>query len=411
MYRLFMLFLLPLIAILSCNTTEPPSASGQISLSVEDVSCTEVWLRIKTTNISFPENITLFNNNQVTKVINLIGPDTLLYIDSLQNNKNYSFRASIGKDLAIITSGEIPVQTLDTTSNNISWQTFVFGTNKAQSIFDDVDIISENNIWVTGSLFQDDSLGNPDTDIYNLITWNGINWQAERVRYYDHSGQNSLAEIPSLFIFNENDIWLANYTHWNGSKFESVDLNIPLPYQIQRSWGTSFNNLYIVGNIGLIAIHSLNGWEKIESGTIEYIDDIWGVNDLIYCASKHEIIQIKENKSEITNLQPDWFIHSVWFKNSNKIYASGTGIFEKTNTTWKITNMGNNSIRLIRGTDYNNIFGISTEGFITHFNGSSWTNFTMPHGATYRSVSVKGKTVVCVGDNGLYGIITIGKME
>jgi hypothetical protein len=408
---LLFLLLLPLIVFFSCNTTEPPSSRSSISLSVEDVSCTEAWFRIKTTNISLPENITLFNNNQVVKVINLIGTDTLLYIDSLQCNKNYSFRAGMGKNLAIISSGEVPLQTLDTTSNNISWQTFVFGTNKAQSNFDDVDIINENNIWVTGSLFQDDSSGNLDTDIYNLITWNGINWQAEKVRYYDHAGQNSLAEIPSLFVFNNNDIWLANYTHWNGTKFESVDLNIPLPYQIQRSWGTSFNNLYIVGNIGLIANHRQNGWVKIESGTTEYIDDIWGVNDLIYCASNHEILQIKGNKSAIIILQPDWFIASVWFKNSHKMYASGTGIFEKTNNTWKITNMGNKSIRLIRGTDYNNIFGISTEGFITHYNGSSWTNFTMPHAATYRSVSVNGKTVVCVGDNGLYGIITVGKIE
>jgi len=66
---------------------------------------------------------------------------------------------------------------------------------------------------------------------------------------------------------------------------------------------------------------------------------------------------------------------------------------------------------MIRGTDYNNIFGISTGGMITHYNGSTWTNFTMPYGTIYRSVSVKGKTVVCAGDNLIFGVITIGKMN
>jgi hypothetical protein len=287
----------------------------------------------------------------------------------------------------------------------------VFGSNKIHSNLDDADIINENNIWVTGLLFQDDSLGNLDTDGYNLITWNGYNWQGEKVFYYDNLGQSAEAEIPSLFVFNENDIWLANCTHWNGTKFESVVLNIPLPFQIQKSWGTAFNNFYIVGNLGLIANHNQNGWVKIESGTTEYIDDIWGADGLIYCASSNNLIQIKENNTEVINLQPGWSIHSVWFKNSNKIYASGTSIYEKTNNTWKIIDIGNKPIRLIRGTDYNNIFGISTEGFITHYNGISWTAFTMPHNATYRSVAVKGKTVVCVGDNAIYGIITIGKME
>jgi len=246
MLRSFYFIIVPLVVFLSCNTIEPPSSVSSIPLAVEDVSCTEAWLRIKTKNISIPENITLFKNNQVMKVISLLGSDTLLYIDSLQRNKSYSFQASTGKNLAIISSGEVSSQTLDTTSINISWQTFVLGANEIQSTLDDVQIISEDNIWVTGTLFQNDSLGKLDNDIFNLIKWNGLNWKSERVYYLDHYGSKNLSEISSLFVFNENDIWFGDYTRWNGSKFISVDLNISLPYYILRSWGPSFNNFYIV---------------------------------------------------------------------------------------------------------------------------------------------------------------------
>jgi hypothetical protein len=411
MPKLHFLVFLPLVAFLSCNTTGPIEGKSSISLSIDDVSCTEAWLRIKTSNISLPKNVTIFKDNQVLQTVNLVKSDTLLYFESLQCNRNYSFRCITQKNFETITSEEISLQTLDTTSNNISWQTFVLGSSTIQSTFDDVQIIDDENIWVTGALFQNDSLGNLDTDIYNLIKWNGINWKSERVYYYDHYGSKNLSEISSLFVFNENDIWLGDYTHWNGSKFISVDLNIPLPYYILRSWGYSFNNFYIVGNSGMIASHLQNNWVKIESGTTDNITDIWGADGLIYCASNHEIIQIKDNISGILEIHPEWYIGSVWFKNSNKLFASGSGVFEKSNNKWKTTNTENYNIQMIRGIDYNNIFGISTGGMITHYNGNTWTNFTMPNGATYRSVAVKGKTVVCVGDNSIFGVITIGEMN
>jgi len=68
---------------------------------------------------------------------------------------------------------------------------------------------------------------------------------------------------------------------------------------------------------------------KIESGTTDNITDIWGADSLIYCASNHEIIQIKDNISVILEIHPEWYIGSVWFKNSNKLFASGSGLFEK----------------------------------------------------------------------------------
>ncbi|GIK22048.1 MAG: hypothetical protein PHY57_11300 [Ignavibacterium sp.] len=49
----------------SCNTTEPPP-NGQkptLELTLEDVSCIEAWIQLKTTNLQLPTTITLKQYN------------------------------------------------------------------------------------------------------------------------------------------------------------------------------------------------------------------------------------------------------------------------------------------------------------------------------------------------------------
>ena len=46
----------------ACNTTEPPEGQG-INLKLEDVSCTEAWITLTTTNLPLPTTITLNQTN------------------------------------------------------------------------------------------------------------------------------------------------------------------------------------------------------------------------------------------------------------------------------------------------------------------------------------------------------------
>ena len=62
------ILILAVVFIISCNTTEPPIVPPpppdlrKITLTFEDASCTEVWLKIKADSITLPAEIKLMQD-------------------------------------------------------------------------------------------------------------------------------------------------------------------------------------------------------------------------------------------------------------------------------------------------------------------------------------------------------------
>ena len=82
-----------LLLLNNCDSTDP-KLEPELLLKFEDVSCTEAWVQLNTANFQLPNNVTLFINDLQERTFNLISADTLLYIDSLLPNQNYSFQIS-----------------------------------------------------------------------------------------------------------------------------------------------------------------------------------------------------------------------------------------------------------------------------------------------------------------------------
>jgi hypothetical protein len=134
---------------LNCSepTPPPPPNNGTLTLSVLETSCTEAWLELKTNGVAFPVNVNLLKDNTVAQTISLGKNDTTVYIDSLLPNKSYELQAQFSQSNQTTSSNKLAVQTLDTTSNNFTWQTYTFGDpNAGSSQLSDVAIIDENNI-------------------------------------------------------------------------------------------------------------------------------------------------------------------------------------------------------------------------------------------------------------------------
>ena len=159
----------------------------------------------------------------------------------------------------------------DTTSHNFTWQTFEFGQHSSSVLYD-VAIIDENNIWAVGEIFMNDSLGNPDPTYYNAIHWDGIEWMPKRILY-----NGGTWSIKSVFAFSSNDIWFSAFVRYLNGQF--VELPIPgilMGWGVNKIWGSSSNDLYVVGNGGNIAHYNGSQWTKIESGTTLHLTDIYG---------------------------------------------------------------------------------------------------------------------------------------
>src|ERR1035437_469336 len=113
MRKLFYLVFVPLVAFLSCNTTEPPSLRSSISLSVEDVSCTEAWLRLSSSNISLPVNILIMKNGNDFINITITGNDTTIYDSTLSPISSYTFQA-------VVTNSDTKSKIVDVVTKDIT---------------------------------------------------------------------------------------------------------------------------------------------------------------------------------------------------------------------------------------------------------------------------------------------------
>ncbi|MBK7104989.1 MAG: glucosyl transferase [Ignavibacteriae bacterium] len=424
-----------LLIIYNCDTTEPNKAI--LELQLEDASCTEVWLTLKTNNLQIPANINLFVNEKNKRTIRLNEVDTVLYVDSLLPNQTYNIYTTVEKQLGL--SNKIQVTTLDTTSHNITWQTFLFGEHSSSVLYD-VAVIDENNIWAVGEIYMNDSLGNSDPHAYNVAHWDGRSWELKRTMFYTICGQLSLSSYPAntIFAFSDNDIWIAGggrqLVRIKGiSQIDKICL--PFSMVINKLWGASNKDIYAVGNGSPIA-HYNGYWEKTETSTALPFQDIWGSkkikeNDFkILCVASDkyeghgpEVYEIKNNLIIPQMLEGlPWSISSVWFKNELKTYIVGDGIYIQNpysaNKTWKNVNNNISSyyMHTIRGNDVNDIFIGGAGGEIVHFNGVTWKTYKndgVPNFyGNYLSVSVKENIVCFVGnyiDDKVKAIITIGR--
>ena len=444
MFRLFGFFICAfpfLVASLSCDSTEPPPIVPppspdlrKITLSVEDVSCTEVWLNIKADSISFPSEIILLKDT-VAQTISLCCSDTTLYIDSLLPNKTYAYKAILAADTTI-KSETVTAQTLDTTSHNFSWQSWEFGEHSSSVLYD-VAIIDENNIWAVGEIYMNDSLGQPDPFPYNLVHWNGSQWELLKVSYHDFgTTQKFPGKLKTIQLFGIDSIYVcssANLLKWDGKEWKELAFfmtSIPFTGQVNKMWGTDEENIYCVGNAGAIFHYSgpSGGWQKIESGTDLNIYDIWGdvnpqtgeyeilcVASNIFFNEGNKLLKVLDNVvTEVNNDGLPWSLFTLWFKPGRTYYVGGDGMYnvKQLGESWtKDLTLPPYYKSSIRGQALNDIVLCGVYGLLMHNNGVEWKNYqytVFEPDKTFANIDIKGNVVSASGSFGSKAFITIG---
>jgi hypothetical protein len=407
------------LLIKSCDTTDPPD-NKSLNLKLEDVSCTEAWIKLTTTNLPLPATITLkqTNTNGDTKsqILNLNTKDSLLYVDSLLPNQIYQYQVSSNQNQ--VSSNELSITTLDTTSHNFTFKTFTFG-DISNSVLFDVAIINENNIWAVGEINIADTSINGYT-AYNAVHWDGSQWELKRIFY-----QGSFWAIRTVFAFNENDIWFSAFVRYDGQNF----IELPIPpilngWTINKIWGGSSNDLYAVGNDGNIAHYQNWQWSRITSGTDVDLLDVWGTTDgkIVWVSGKNlnKTVLLKiENK--IANIvfedQYPWQIKeerisggisSIWTDSKNFIYlTTPITAYRCLSTTsgegkeiYPFDDYLNGGTIRIRGNSGNDIITSGSNCSILHYNGFSWKRYEQFTDInTYLwSSDIRGNILVSVGD-------------
>jgi hypothetical protein len=434
-----------------CDTTEPPS-NGSLSLSVEDVSCTEAWLTLRSTNLSAGGGqaaVTLIQNNNPRITINLVASDTLLYVDSLLPNQSYKFTATTTTNNQQLTTNEVLAYTMDTTTHNFAWQTFTFGEHSSSVLYD-VAIINESNIWAVGEIYMNDSLGQPDPHAYNAAHWDGQSWELKRIMFYTICGQPSLSSYTAkaIFVFSENDIWIAGGGRQLAriSGTSQVDkICLPFSMVINKLWGSSSNDLYAVGEGGNIAHYSNGGWTKIESNTTMKLFDISSSdgNNIYISGGNFNLLEglllhgnssgfkiLKEGKNiSVAEVFKPYFAgisKTVWMSNKHTVFFGGNFLYRYKlgridfvkSLPGNYFNQNSNGehwgfISMIRGNSDNDFIMIGEGNTVRHFNGFTWVQLGKPYNYnsdyTWLAVDVKANIIASVGRSNASAILILLK--
>ncbi|MBV6511101.1 MAG: glucosyl transferase [Ignavibacteriales bacterium] len=413
---------LSLFALSAYSCSEPASPFGQTAITVEalDASCTEVWLELKFSNLTQPADVAIQKDGKDYHRILSLNRDTLLVFEDLVPSTNYSYRAIIrheGKDDKI--SNTVQVRTMDTTSHNFTWQTFTFGEVGSSSLYD-VAIIDENNIWAVGEIYMKDSLGNPDPNAYNAVHWDGTNWELKKIYTGSSCNPVDYSPLKAIFAFSDSNIAITSggSIGWFNGKINRADCGIRplLSGAINKMWGTSSSDLYVVGNGGNIAHYNGTSWQKIESGITNDITDIWGISDgndgfTKYFAAENYLIKL-DNFNNLTShsIEESGYIRSIWAKQDFRIYAAGDGMTIFNGYFWnRADNPELRFVYRIKGEDNNSIAGLSANRQVYYFNGISWVGVASEARNSFLKLDIRNHLIASVGRQGDKAMITIFK--
>jgi hypothetical protein len=410
------LLIIATLLIQSCNKPTEP-AKESISVTVEDVSCTEAWLKISDTNANPNITVIVKRDNTDILTLNLNKADTVIVDENLLPNKTYTYRAVKQQGSKVVEASKtMTAVTLDTTSHNFTWQTFEFGQHSSSTLYD-VAIIDENNIWAVGEIYMKDSLGNYDHNAYNAMHWDGQKWELKRIMFYTFCPQGpGSGSYPAraIFAFDGENIVISS-----GSQIAYLKNGVQikrecLPVSVNKIWGTAVNDYYIVGYGGGIAHWNGSSWKKIESGTTLPIMDVYGASDPntgsyeVLCVSADQalpghskILKIENLKVREVATHPEWEPWGIWFVPERRYFHAGDGLWENRSLhgNWiRNSNLPALFKTSIDGQALNDIIVSGAFWLLSHWNGTSWhTYFPRIQDSSFGTVVIKGNLIIVVG--------------
>jgi len=399
MLRVFrtLLFLIATISLLitslSCHRTPIEPEKIKANLIFEDALCTEAYLRLKLAYIDFPANVDLYVDKNKVNSFRTFSEDTVIMVENLLPKKSYTSYVRIypsgGGELV---SNEVSFTTMDTTSHNFTWQIFEFG-NFGNSFLYGVAIINENDIWAVGEIYVADTSSTGYT-MYNAVHWDGNKWELKQIEFFTFCPEGTGSGIypaNSIYAFDNENIVISSESQLAYLKNGVLIKRECVPVSVEKIWGLSRNDFYIVGYGGNIAHWDGKRWTKIESGTDVSLRDIYGnnlSNDIFIVGNeysrnlKNVLLRLKDGKIEklweaynLEDKEPyGTSIRNVYIKDNWMFIAGRRYTKENIKLGIKAKRMTNIQYDIVyehKGTDKNDIYTFTDISEIFHYNGVS----------------------------------------
>lgn len=200
----------------------------------------------------------------------------------------------------------------DSTTQNFTFEEYEFGDGSSSSLFKDVWIFDENNIWVVGEVLDD-----PRFDkTYNIFQWNGSKWLG-RGRLFNSGGIDGIWALDSSHIY----FAVGGVIEYKNQTFTILETNLGLESNqgIEHLWGSSESNIWGVGPWGTIVHYDGSKWTKLDFDTGWYFRDITGnkTTGIGYAVchdvnGSNRLYKLENGNAELVFEKPSWDFDSGW---------------------------------------------------------------------------------------------------
>ncbi len=406
-----------LIVAFSCERlTQPRLGGGAFTLQEAATLVTESYLRLHAGQVVPGSTLRVYRNGEKLWQKPYTEADSIVYDSTLAPAHTYTYRAELWSgSRQLARSNAVTVTTLDTTSHDFEWEIIEFPSPYGSGALYDVAIINENDIWAVGEIYSDST--QPWLP-YNGVHWDGEKWELKRI-FVEYRGQPNLAPLEGIFalsggqiIFTSGLPYLPDNGRWKLYHLWDMGVLRQNDGSVNCIWGTSIDNLYFAGRKGTIVHYDGSSWRRIESGTEERGNDVWGYvhpdgNYSVFFAfsdsykpGRHVLLTL-DNGNSLESL--DWpdsvYIESIWTDSPRYLFACGSGVWQRGPLGWrKYQNLPNVFRERIRGSGVNNILVVGHYGQILHYNGKDWRVFQFnPEIGILMGLAMKGSLVYAVG--------------
>ncbi len=407
--------------LVACESADPDlnELKSGIEISFYDAACLEAWIYVDFSR-NEPCSFRL-DYDKFSREYELTGNDTILYIDSLSPGMNYDVKGWKWKNYKWLEAGNVEFTTLEPTSHDIEWEVHYPGDGRWSGYFNDIAIISEDNLLCAGTFIETAEDGSDMFPYNNLAVWDGNKWEKKSIMFLSIYGHTYPDETYSVQGFKNGTALLSipgGAQYYTGEEW----IQFPLqgtrenPYYAGRSiWGFSIDDFYIGGAFGSLSHWKNNSWSRMYPDVDGVIWEIWGcVNKITGREQALAVGSIEPNSFESIVFRVDsedemekWELDlgRVWTKNGHPIYTTSQAL-PMTNKTgeWLPLEGAPRLSGYFRGNDNNDLYYMHRGG-ISHFNGVDWSTYYHPY--YLWMIDVKGDVIAAEGYSNSEPIVVV----
>ncbi|MBW1809270.1 MAG: hypothetical protein JRJ87_13830 [Deltaproteobacteria bacterium] len=255
--------------------------------------------------------------------------------------------------------------------DGLEWQR-VTGGGMPSFRASDVWASATNDVWIVGS----------NEALYH---WDGETWQAHDVEQGTY--------LVSIWGSGPEDIWIfgssgARY-HWDGSTWQKHGKLADVSW-LGKAWGSAQDNVWVVGGEKTGIIYKFDGsdWARVDSGHGQWLNDVWGhSSDEVWIAGSDGLLLHWTDASNLLSridLETDESLTGIWGWSENDIVVVGSGgsVFRREGDVWNRTTIGGEPYLLsLWGTGPDDLWAVSANtmppfpntGTVYHWDGGRWS--------------------------------------